>query len=98
MSYLHTSSRGDLVKKQVRTRCPPPRIPTPLPPLGRGNIGIIVSGSTMVRYDALEAYGNPITVDDHDGRIGKFREIIRRGKGPWPVDSRTIVSSGKTGE
>ena len=29
----------------------------------------------MVRYDAVEAYGNPIIVDDHDGRIAKFEEV-----------------------
>lgn len=40
-----------------------------------GNIGIIVGGNMMVRYDAVEAFGNPILCDDHDGRVAKFKQM-----------------------
>lgn len=42
---------------------------------GEGEIGIIVAGNVMIRYDALEAYGNPILCDDHDNRVAAFREV-----------------------
>jgi 2,4-dienoyl-CoA reductase-like NADH-dependent reductase (Old Yellow Enzyme family) len=42
---------------------------------GEGEIGVIVAGNVMVRYDALEAYGNPILCDDHDGRVAAFRRV-----------------------
>ncbi|KAF2768030.1 FMN-linked oxidoreductase [Teratosphaeria nubilosa] len=42
---------------------------------GEGEIGVIVAGNLMLRYDALEAYGNPILQDDHDGRVAAFREV-----------------------
>lgn len=47
---------------------------------GEGEIGMIVSGNTMVRYDAVEAYGNPILCDDHDNRVAAFREVTRLAK------------------
>ena len=34
----------------------------------------------MVRYDAVEAFGNPIIVDDHDGRIAAFAEVAAAAK------------------
>jgi 2,4-dienoyl-CoA reductase-like NADH-dependent reductase (Old Yellow Enzyme family) len=42
---------------------------------GEGEIGVIVAGNVMVSYDALEAYGNPILCDDHDGRVAAFRKV-----------------------
>jgi len=30
----------------------------------------------MVQYDAVEALGNPILCDDHDGRLEKYRELV----------------------
>lgn len=35
---------------------------------GEDGIGVIVQGNTMVQYDAVEALGNPILCDDHDGQ------------------------------
>jgi len=29
----------------------------------------------MVAYDAVEAYGNPILIDDHDGRVAAYRRV-----------------------
>ena len=31
----------------------------------------------MVQYDAVEAHGNPILVDDHDGRVAAFAEVVK---------------------
>ena len=42
---------------------------------GEGEIGIIVAGNMMIRYDAVEAFGNPILPDDHDGRVAAFRRV-----------------------
>ncbi|EMC98898.1 hypothetical protein BAUCODRAFT_120188 [Baudoinia panamericana UAMH 10762] len=42
---------------------------------GEGAIGVIVAGNVMVKYDAVEAFGNPIICDDHDNRTSAFREV-----------------------
>jgi 2,4-dienoyl-CoA reductase-like NADH-dependent reductase (Old Yellow Enzyme family) len=34
----------------------------------------------MVKYDAVEAYGNPILPDNHDGRVEAFREVAEATK------------------
>lgn len=47
---------------------------------GEGEIGIIVFGNTMIDYTAVEAYGNPILVDNHDNRVSAFRDIVQATK------------------
>ena len=47
---------------------------------GEGEIGIIVAGNVMLRYDAVEAFGNPILQDDHDGRVAAFAEVCKEAK------------------
>ncbi|KAK3076694.1 hypothetical protein LTS18_012315, partial [Coniosporium uncinatum] len=47
---------------------------------GQGRIGVIVAGNLMVRYDAVEAFGNPIFCDNHDGRLTKYAEVARVSK------------------
>ncbi|TKA29800.1 hypothetical protein B0A50_03164 [Salinomyces thailandicus] len=47
---------------------------------GEGEIGIIVAGNVMIRYDALEAYGNPILCDDHDNRVEAFGRVAEAAK------------------
>lgn len=47
---------------------------------GEGEIGIIVSGNLMVSYDAVEAFGNPIICDDHDGRVAAYAEVAAQAK------------------
>jgi len=42
---------------------------------GEGEIGVIVAGNLMLRYDAVEAFGNPILQDDHDNRTAAFRKV-----------------------
>lgn len=49
---------------------------------GEGEIGTIIFGNTMIDYTAVEAYGNPILVDDHDNRVSAFREIVQLTKKP----------------
>lgn len=62
-----------------------------------GEIGIIVSGNTMVRYDAVEAFGNPIIVDDHDGRIAKFREVTDAAKAHGSLIVAQLSHPGRQG-
>ena len=42
---------------------------------GEGEIGVIVAGNLMLKYDAVEAFGNPILQDDHDNRTEAFRKV-----------------------
>lgn len=62
-----------------------------------GDIGIIVSGNTMVRYDAVEAFGNPIIVDDHDGRIAKYREVTDAAKAHGSLIIAQLSHPGRQG-
>lgn len=41
---------------------------------------MIVAGNTMVKYDAVEAFGNPILVDDHDNRVGEYKKVTAAAK------------------
>ena len=42
---------------------------------GEGEIGVVVAGNLMLKYDAVEAFGNPILPDNHDNRVEAFREV-----------------------
>lgn len=64
---------------------------------GEGDIGIIVSGNTMLRYDAVEAYGNPILVDDHDGRVAKFKEVTDAAKAHGSLIVAQLSHPGRQG-
>ncbi|KAJ9605174.1 hypothetical protein H2200_010564 [Cladophialophora chaetospira] len=64
---------------------------------GEGSIGIIVSGNTMVRYDAVEAYGNPILVDDHDNRVAKFKEVTAAAKAQGSLIVAQLSHPGRQG-
>ncbi|KAI1614248.1 hypothetical protein EDD37DRAFT_128270 [Exophiala viscosa] len=64
---------------------------------GEGEIGVIVSGNTMVRYDAVEAFGNPILVDDHDGRVAKFREVTDAAKAHGSLIVAQLSHPGRQG-
>jgi len=64
---------------------------------GEGGIGIIVSGNLMVRYDAVEAFGNPIIVDDHDGRIAKYAEVARVTKAHGSLFVAQLSHPGRQG-
>jgi len=58
---------------------------------------MIVSGNTMVRYDAVEAYGNPILVDDHDGRVAKYREMTDLAKAHGSLIVAQLSHPGRQG-
>jgi 2,4-dienoyl-CoA reductase-like NADH-dependent reductase (Old Yellow Enzyme family) len=64
---------------------------------GEGNIGIIVSGNTMVAYDAVEAFGNPILCDDHDGRVAAFAKVVAAAKQHGSLIVAQISHPGRQG-
>ena len=64
---------------------------------GEGEIGIIVSGNTMVRYDAVEAFGNPIIVDDHDGRVAAYAEVAKVAKANGSLFIAQLSHPGRQG-
>lgn len=64
---------------------------------GEGGIGIVVSGNTMVQYDALEAFGNPIICDDHDGRIAAYKEIAETTKAHGSLFIAQLSHPGRQG-
>lgn len=64
---------------------------------GEGDIGIIVSGNTMIRYDAVEAFGNPILQDDHDGRVAKFKEVTDAAKAHGSLIVAQLSHPGRQG-
>ncbi len=51
----------------------------------------------MVHYDAVEAYGNPILVDDHDGRIAKFKEVTDAAKAHGSLIVAQLSHPGRQG-
>lgn len=64
---------------------------------GEGAIGVIVSGNTMVAYDAVEAFGNPILPDDHDGRVAAFAEVVHEAKKHGSLIVAQISHPGRQG-
>lgn len=64
---------------------------------GEGDIGIIVSGNIMVRYDAVEAYGNPILADNHDGRVDEFRKMTDLARAHGSLIIAQISHPGRQG-
>ncbi|KAF2103929.1 FMN-linked oxidoreductase [Rhizodiscina lignyota] len=64
---------------------------------GEGDIGVIVAGNLMVRYDAVEAFGNPIFCDNHDGRLEKYKEVARLSKAHGSILIAQISHPGRQG-
>lgn len=64
---------------------------------GEGEIGIIVAGNLMLRYDALEAYGNPILPDNHDGRVEAFRKVADGAKAHGSLFIAQLSHPGRQG-
>lgn len=62
-----------------------------------GGIGIIVQGNTMVQYDAVEALGNPILCDDHDGRVERYREVVKVAKAHGSLLIAQLSHPGRQG-
>ena len=51
----------------------------------------------MVRYDAVEAFGNPIIVDDHDGRIAAYAEVAKVAKAHGSLFIAQLSHPGRQG-
>ena len=51
----------------------------------------------MVRYDAVEGFGNPILCDNHDNRIEKFRELSAAAKAHGSLFIAQISHPGRQG-
>lgn len=64
---------------------------------GQGSIGIIVAGNIMIKYDSLEAYGNPILCDDHDNRVSAFRRVAEAAKREGSLFIAQISHPGRQG-
>ncbi|KAF4551541.1 NADH:flavin oxidoreductase/NADH oxidase-like protein 2 [Elsinoe fawcettii] len=64
---------------------------------GEGGIGIIVMGNTMISYTAVEAFGNPILVDDHDGRLAKYQELVSAAKAHGSLFVCQLFHPGRQG-
>ncbi|KAL9079260.1 MAG: hypothetical protein Q9157_001831 [Trypethelium eluteriae] len=64
---------------------------------GQGDIGIIVGGNLMVSYSAVEAYGNPIFVDNHDGRLGAYRRLAAAAKAHGSLFISQLSHPGRQG-
>lgn len=64
---------------------------------GNAEIGIIVSGNVMVRYDAVEAFGNPILCDNHDNRLEQFKELAGAAKAHGSLFLAQLSHPGRQG-
>lgn len=53
--------------------------------------------NTMVQYDAVEAFANPIICDDHDGRIAKYAEVVKLSKAHGSLAICQLSSPGRQG-
>lgn len=51
----------------------------------------------MVRYDAVEAYGNPIIPDDHDGRVAAFSKVVSAAKAHGSLIVAQLSHPGRQG-
>lgn len=64
---------------------------------GEGQLGVVVLGNLMIRYDAVEAFGNPIFHDDHDGRLEKFKEMTAAAKAHGSLVIAQLSHPGRQG-
>jgi len=64
---------------------------------GEGQIGVIVLGNLMVKYDAVEAFGNAIFCDNHDGRLEKFKDVVKAAKANGSLVVAQLSHPGRQG-
>ena len=64
---------------------------------GEGEIGVIVAGNLMLKYDAVEAFGNPILPDNHDNRVEAFREVSKLAKANGSLFIAQLSHPGRQG-
>jgi hypothetical protein len=63
----------------------------------RQEIGVIVGGNLMVRHDAVEAFGNPIFVSNHDGRLEEYKELVAAAKAHGSLFISQLSHVGRQG-
>lgn len=51
----------------------------------------------MIRYNAVEAFGNPIFRDNHDGRLEQYKELARVSKAHGALFIAQISHPGRQG-
>lgn len=51
----------------------------------------------MIRYDAVEAFGNPILCDDHDGRVEKYAAVAKVAKAHGSLFVAQLSHPGRQG-
>ena len=64
---------------------------------GEGEIGVIVAGNVMLKYDAVEAFGNPILPDNHDNRVEAFRKVSEAAKAHGSLFIAQLSHPGRQG-
>lgn len=64
---------------------------------GEGEIGVIVAGNLMLKYDAVEAFGNPILPDNHDNRVEAFRKVSDAAKANGSLFVAQLSHPGRQG-
>ena len=64
---------------------------------GEGDIGVIVAGNIMLKYDALEAFGNPILPDDENGRVAAFQKVTAAAKAHGSLFIAQLSHPGRQG-
>ncbi|KAK3718156.1 hypothetical protein LTR37_005271 [Vermiconidia calcicola] len=64
---------------------------------GEGEIGVIVAGNVMLKYDAVEAFGNPILPDNHDNRVEAFAEVNKLTKAHGSLSIAQLSHPGRQG-
>lgn len=57
----------------------------------------LLSHLTRDRYDAVEAFGNPILIDDHDGRIAAFSRVVQAAKAQGSLAIAQLSHPGRQG-
>ena len=51
----------------------------------------------MTTYDAVEAFGNPILPDDHDGRVAAYRKVTEAAKAHGSLFVSQLSHPGRQG-
>ncbi len=51
----------------------------------------------MVKYDAVEAFGNPILQDNHDNRVEQYRKVVKAAKAHGSLFISQLSHPGRQG-
>ena len=58
---------------------------------------MIVGGNLMVRHDAVEAFGNPIFVSNHDDRLEQYKKLVAAAKAHGSLFISQLSHVGRQG-